>query len=353
MSAKRMSPLPFLDVAGGPYALGYALGRFGEAAVHNYLQHTPAWSTVMGYRGSPVVAAMAQQLELRFPRYWEELRGLADGLSLPLEDVFLWNCRGDLWAMAPDGCTTVQIPGRSSRWIGHNEDGDPGLAESCALARLVPDDGPAFTVFVYPGSLPGHTFAVTDQGLVQAVNNIRALVGGDGVPRMAMARASLDAMTLDEAVDLICATPRAGAFHVTLAQAGDPRLLSIEFTAGRFSAREVQTTSAHANHLVHDGTADLAQIVTGSSGDRQARADALCAESGDVAEYSFALRLLGDQAASGLPIYRPDPADPDGENTLASAVFHILPNRIEWEVYRGPQRSPDFRFSGGLLPDPP
>jgi hypothetical protein len=350
MSAKRVSLLPFLDFAGGPYALGHALGRFGAAAVHSYLRHTPAWSTVMGHRGSSAVAAMAEQLEARFPRYWEELRGLADGLGLPFEDVFLWNCRGDLWAMAPDGCTTLQIPGRSARWIAHNEDGDPGLAESCALARLVPDDGPAFTVFIYPGSLPGHTFAVTDQGLVQAVNIIRALAGGAGVPRMAMARATLDATTLDEAVDLIRATPRAGAFHVTLAQASDPRLLSVEFTASRFSVREVQTTSAHANHLIHDGTIDMPQIVTDSSRDRQARAEALCLEAGEFAENSFALRLLGDQAASGLPIYRPDSADPDGENTLASAIFHILPDRIDWEVYREPQRVPDFRFDG-LLPD--
>ncbi|WP_246682588.1 C45 family peptidase [Mesorhizobium sp. B3-2-1] len=228
-------------------------------------------------RDEPVVGPRFEQ----FPRYWAELQGLASGLELRFDDVFLWNCRGDIWAMAPDGCTTVQLPG-SPHVIGHNEDGDPDFAGHCALAHVASEGGNAFTAFVYPGSLPGHTFAVTSRGLVQTVNNIRPLAGGAGTPRMVLARAMLDAPGLDAALTLLRSAPRAGAFHLTLAQAGDERLLSVEFTAQALSADRVEAARVHSNHLIHADTGRMSQIVTGSSGVRQRRGEAAAGSGASV-----------------------------------------------------------------------
>lgn len=350
MSGEPAGVLPLLDLAGGPYAVGQALGRFGAAAVQKRLRHTRAWAGVMTHLGSAAATDLAARTEACLPKHWQELRGLADGLCLPFDEVFLWNCRGDLPSGAPDGCTTVQVPGTAERWIAHNEDGEPLLAGACGLARIAQDEGTGFTSFVYPGSLPGHSFAVTDRGLVQTVNNIRARESGAGLPRMVLARATLDAATLDEAVALIRRLPRSGAFHLTLAQAGDPRLLSVEFATGRCSAQEVRAVSSHANHLVHAAMADLPQVVTASSADRQARGDALCAGA-DAADGAFALRLLADRAPSQLPIHRTDPGDPDGENTLATAVFHVLTDRVDWAVHGDPRRPPDVAFGASLWPD--
>src|SRR3546814_333751 len=130
------------------------------------------------------------------------------------------------------------------------------------------DLGTAFTAFVYPGSLPGHAFAVTAAGLVQTVNNVRALDGGAGVPRMVLTRAVLDARDFDGAVALLRSAGRAGAFHLTLAQAGDDRLLSVEFTATCFSVRRITTPGVHANHPVHADLERDPHIVPGSSGKR-------------------------------------------------------------------------------------
>src|SRR5215475_7135444 len=98
-------------LSGASYEIGRQMGRLGADAVHGYLLKTPAWREIAARRGDPRLAAMGQLVEERFPNYALELRGLADGLGLPFDDVFAWNCRGDLWAMAPDGCTTVQQPG--------------------------------------------------------------------------------------------------------------------------------------------------------------------------------------------------------------------------------------------------
>src|SRR5690349_8226281 len=106
-----MPALGLIEISGSPYEAGQALGRSGALAAHRHLLHTAAWRDVMQWRGTPFAASMAALAQARFPRVWSELQGLADGLQVPFDDLFLWNCRGDVWAASPDGCTTVQLPG--------------------------------------------------------------------------------------------------------------------------------------------------------------------------------------------------------------------------------------------------
>ncbi|TGQ52242.1 peptidase C45 [Mesorhizobium sp. M1C.F.Ca.ET.193.01.1.1] len=349
MSHNADHRLSFINVAGSPYDVGAALGRFGQAALHEHFRTSAAWRELTARRADPRIGMMATIVRERFPRYWAELQGLAEGLELPFDDVFLWNCRGDIWAMAPDGCTTVQLPG-SLHIIGHNEDGDPDFAGRCALAYVDSAGGTPFTAFVYPGSMPGHTFAATSKGLVQTVNNIRPLAGGAGTPRMVLARAVLDAPDLDAALALLRSAPRAGAFHLTLAQAGDERLLSVEFTAQALSVDRVEAARVHSNHLIHADTGRMSQVVTGSSGVRQRRGELLLGQTVQSDPQGRVLGILWDAEDPELPIYRTDPADSDIENTLASAVFCIGADKVEWAVYDGAFEAARFDMRDGLVP---
>lgn len=341
--------LAFIEAAGSPYEVGRSLGRHARAIVTQYLVRTHAWASVMAFRDHPRIAKARALTAARFPRYLQEIEGIAEGLGLPFEEVFAWNCRGDVWAMAPDGCTTVLLPsgasGENRPQLAHNEDGHPGLRSGCALAHLRPAGGKAFTAFVYPASLPGHTFAVSEAGLALTVNNIRARQAGDGLPRMVLARAMLDCDTLDEATALVERAPRAGAFHFSLAQAGDPRLMSVEFTHAGCSVERVTAPACHANHLVHPAMAGEAQIVTGSSRARQRRGEAVLAGGG-----RDPLALLRDRADAALPIHRAQPDDPDDENTLATAVFEIASDRVAWRVYDRPEGPARFAAAAGLMP---
>lgn len=345
--------LPLIRVGGTPFETGAQLGRHARAIVHQYLVTTHAWASVMAFRDHPRIAAAKALTERRFPRHWQELQGMAEGLGLPFDDVFAWNCRGDVWAMAPDGCTTVLLPGvpGGQAWpvLAHNEDGHAGLRPGCVLAEVRPAGGKAFTAFVYPASLPGHTFAVTEAGLVQTVNNIRAQNADDGLPRMVLARATLDCESIDAAVSLIEHAPRAGAFHLSLAQAGDPRLVSLEFTHSGCSAIAAARPLCHANHLVHPALAGEAQIVTDSSQARQARGEAMLAAAGRRGD---PLALLRDRSNAALPVYRAQPDDPDDENTLATAVFEIGPDKVAWRVYDRGEGAARFTADAGLVPCP-
>ncbi|MGE0005753.1 MAG: C45 family autoproteolytic acyltransferase/hydrolase [Parvibaculaceae bacterium] len=345
MSTDRLAPLPVIEIAGRPYDAGAALGRHAAAIANGYLTRTHAWASVMAFRDDPRIAAARHMVEARFPRYWQELRGLADGLGLAFDDVFAWNCRGDVWAMAPDGCTTVLLPG-APPVLAHNEDGHAGLRNGCAIALVRSDGGRPFAAFLYPASLPGHAFAVTGAGLVQTVNNIRAQRAGHGLPRMVLTRAVLDCGGIDEAVGLIRGAARAGAFHIGLAQAGDPRLVSVEFTHSGCSVRVPARPECHANHLVHPDIRSEDQIVTASSRSRQRQGDRLIEGSGGRVLDPLAVLWNGTDAA--LPVYREQPDDPDDENTLATVLFEIA-DTVRWCVHDRAD-SPACHVFEGLTP---
>ena len=343
--------LKYLQVEGSPYELGLALGRFGKDAVHTLLLPSSAWASVMAWRGSAAVAAMQQLTQERFPAVWSEIEGLAAGLELPLDEVFLWNCRGDLWAMAPDGCTTVLLPGDAEQaaQLAHNEDGLPFFQGHCAMVKANVRGQCELVSFAYPGSIPGHTFAVNARGLGITVNNVRTRLVATGVPRMVLGRAALNLESALAVKDLLQDSPRAGGFHFSVAQAGRPSLTSIEFTTHRVSVVEVSKPAMHANHLVHPAMRHHPQVVTNSSGFRQERGEALLAAAAQAGEQAAALAILSDKHNAVFPILRLAADDSDDENTMATADMQVGKDAIRWTVLSGVDCQPQMHFVNATL----
>lgn len=338
MSDHASSELRAVRVAGAPHDMGHALGRAGRDAVHDVLRPLDYWAAVTSDRYDDAVARMASSTKARFPWIYQELQGLADGLGLPFRQVMAWNCRGDLMSNVPDGCTTVQFPG-DVPVIAHNEDGLPEFRGHAFMVDAAPLDAPEFTAVCYPGSIPGHTFAMTGAGLAQAVNNLRLRNVAPQIPRMVVGRAVLACRSVGDALDLLMRENQCGGFHFTLAQAGDGGIHSIEFGGGAAVHRQIDTPSAHANHALY---LDLphGQCVTRSSADRQARATGLI--EGGARD---ALAILRDSGGKGLPIHRSMPDDPDHENTLATAIIQVEKDGLSWEIHD--QRSKQPVHAGG------
>lgn len=339
MSEAFVAELGWVRATGTPYEIGVSLGRAGRAAVHQRLRQLDYWQAVTDERHLPIVTRLAARTQALFPEIHAELRGLADGLELPFMQVMAWNCRGDLMSNVPDGCTTVQLPGPTAV-LAHNEDGLRELHGSCFIAEVTGNSGAGFLACCYPGSLPGHTFAVTSGGIAQAVNNLRLRNVRPEIPRMVLGRAVLACKTIAEALDLLERENDCGGFHFTLAQVGDAGLHSVEFGGGVFSHKMIETASGHANHALHMNLPQT-QMITASSRDRQMRVRALL----DMG-VSDALRILRDTGGTGLPIHRTSSDDPDKENTLASAIISVNKYGVSWKFYD--QSSPEPIYSGDL-----
>lgn len=319
------NPIGWLSISGTPSDIGSAMGAQGRAAVHEHLIHSEIWSVITAPQNTETVARLMENTKCRFPEFHEELRGLAQGLQLPFTDVFAWNCRGDILASVPDGCTTIQTPGETIR-ISHNEDGLPFFRGHCFILDADPQASTAFRAFCYPGSLAGHTFGWNDVGLAHAVNNLRLRNVEARIPRMVLGRAVLASATLQDAENVLSHDPSCGGFHMTLAQAGNPKLLSVEYGGGAASVTQITSRNGHTNHALH--LVSEGQITTQSSGDRQAKVERLVTR-GEVTD----LDILRDTSGPGLPIRRDSPDDPDHENTLATCLFSVSKTGVEWRIY--------------------
>ncbi len=328
-------------IRGDHQAVGRQLGELARPIMAEYLARSPTWQALRVWQWHPWLASVDELIRVHQPGIWRELNGMAEALAMPAADLLLWNCRGDLLHTGPEGCTTLAVRRDDSRLIAHNEDGDPFLLDRCQLVDVRIDSEPRFISFYYPGSLPGHTFAANEAGLVQTINNVRLPGPDPGVPRQILARAILARTSLDEAVALLRDSPRAGGFHHTLAQAGDPRILSVETSPAVCSVQEIDRVYGHANHLIHEHADRQLQIVTRSSARRQARIDELARQLPERPEPADLRTALQDRADPALPIYRADPDDPDGENTLACACFELTEDTVEIRVFTGTASGPE------------
>jgi hypothetical protein len=338
-----------IEVAGDAYQVGRGLGEEAAGAIHETVVNVERYRALKrDWSGSDRLTALLAAARQAYPEFLREIEGIADGAGVGFDDIFLWNCRGDFPGGGDQshadaaGCTTVMISASETEpaVIAHNEDDQAELDGQCFLVRVRPSHGIGFTSFYSPGLLPGHTFAVNDAGLVQAVNNIQPHDQTAGIPRHIVARAVLASAGLDAAVAVLSRRDRASGFHHNLGQAGRSQLLSVEAPASMCVVHHVASAAVHSNHLVFPECADIAQEVTDSSASRQRRAEALISDG--ALEGRDASVVLGDHADADLPICRKRRGGTDPGYTLATAVFEVARDRVAWRVHSYPLAAPEF-----------
>lgn len=333
--AHSTNTLAWLTTSGTPFEIGAAMGAQGRDAVHQHLIHSPFWAQMTADLHAETVTRLKRNTQSRFPEFYEELRGLAAGLQLDFDDVFAWNCRGDILASTPDGCTSLQSPGDTIQ-ISHNEDGLPFFRGHCFILEAKPETSTGLHAFCYPGSIAGHAFGWNEAGLVQAVNNLRLQQVVPEIPRMVLGRAVLASNSLQGAISVLSEDPCSGGFHMSLAQAGQAELVSVEYGGGDVSVVEITNSNGHANHALHMPAEN--QIITQSSADRQSTLERLL-QAGKKGH----LDILRDTSGPGLPIRRDAEDDPDEENTLATGLFSVTKGGVDWKIYADKTGEPTYQ----------
>ena len=346
-----------LEIGGDAYQLGRGLGEAAASAIHEIIPRLTRFQALeKEWAGSDRLKALLGAARGAFPEYVREIEGIADGARVGFETMFLWNCRGDFPGGGDQehpedaGCTTVMMPARDDEpaIIAHNEDDQAELDGHCFLVRARPMEGIGFTSFYSPGLLPGHTFGINNAGLVQTINHVRPHDQTVGIPRHIITRAVLGSADLDTALAILDRGDRASGFHHNLGQAGDDRLLSVEAPATRCVVHSVDAATAHANHLIFPECADIHQETTESSDRRQRRATVLISEG--ALDGRDATTVLGDAEDPELPICRKRRGGVDTGYTLASAVFRIANDRVDWRVLSHPGKAPEFSGQNLLFP---
>ncbi|KAF9892092.1 hypothetical protein FE257_002498 [Aspergillus nanangensis] len=116
---------------GSPYEIGYHHGHLAKALVAKNVEFSLGFIRGSNKRApgdiDTVVNQLQQSIQSQWPRYYEEMQGLADGAGRCLAEIILLNTRTELaYGLAGDGCTSVYARGEQQQhhhaWQGQNWD---------------------------------------------------------------------------------------------------------------------------------------------------------------------------------------------------------------------------------------
>lgn len=258
-----------ISVEGTPSARGRQYGKLAARQVH---QCIAAYRDVFEHRaGLDWKAAIAHartfvdDIERFAPAAIEEMRGIAEGASVPFDAILVLNCRSELMFAAarskgetpPGECTSFAVtPEASSNGhilLGQNWDWVPFAREVCVLLEVRRDALPSFATIVEAGMLA--KVGVNAAGFGLCTNTLVSERDTDsrGVPYHVMLRSLLDAQSVDDASRILGSAQRALSANYLVADKSG-HAMNFETIAG--GKTQIHATGplngfiSHANHFL-------------------------------------------------------------------------------------------------------
>lgn len=205
----------------------------------------------------------ADSLQRLAPRYYEEIRGIADGAGVNVLDIIALNVRTEITfglftedtkvPVQSDGCTAVAC---------RDTDGNMLLAQNWDWQL---DQGP--NLFIYHVSQPGtglpDLVTVTEAGVISKIgfnskgvgvclNALRARgVDPNKLPIHIALRTCLESESMEKAVSALKSVGTAGSGHILIS--GPHGAIGLECTSTSIKDIELGPSGiVHTNHFIHD-----------------------------------------------------------------------------------------------------
>lgn len=268
-----IEPFPFVDVTGTPYERGRQHGAAVASRVKRSIQLYGGQLDELGYDAAGrtrLIGAFAREIEAFGAHYVEEMRGIADGAGVGLEDIVMINARTEVVAKArlekdrpieageeqelDDGCTgAVILPERSATGEiihGQNWDWKAECAETAIVLRVRRDDGPDILTFVEAGGLARS--GLNEAGVAITANYLESErdFTQTGVPLALIRRKVLEQEHFAMAMKAVSTTPKSCSNNMMIStRAG----FAIDFECAPDEAFPLYPENGmivHANHWV-------------------------------------------------------------------------------------------------------
>ncbi|XP_030454126.2 uncharacterized protein LOC115675546 isoform X2 [Syzygium oleosum] len=304
-----------------PRQLGFLIGRRFSGLIQSRLsrdlihqnQLLP-WARAPESR--PLLEALCENNRSKFPRYWEELVGTAEGGGVPVLDIVLINFRKEILPFIPEKeskshppekaieCSDVLVVGKSMAVAAHNEDANVALVGHTYIIKGTLSSGLCFISYTYAGELPSCAFGFNNNGMGFTLNAVppskEEIVAG-GIGRNFISRDLLEATSMTDAAGKIRSAEASVGHSYNLIDLKARRIHNIETASKtRLSVTEVdEAPFFHANMYLH---LQVKQVEDENSRSRQKRAAVLPKNS----KQDF-LSLLGDTDDAKYPIYMSGP----------------------------------------------
>jgi isopenicillin-N N-acyltransferase-like protein len=227
------------------------------------------------------VSRFQPMFERYCPHLLEEMRGLAEGAGVTLEEAVLCNIRGELGGAPAAGCTSYAIgrKGTARREViaGQNADLGSGTMPLAYVLHLQPKDKPEVLIWTFGGMLGYH--GMNSAGVAHFSN---ALSGGPsarfGMPEYLYERLMLECGSTEEVIDILRKLPLASNENFMICDRQGNIADAEATTAGPEVLRDNGAGYlAHTNHFLSDrySTTENLRLSLADSVPRLRRMDAL------------------------------------------------------------------------------
>ena len=311
-----------LLLAGSPYEMGYQNGRLLKEHVAK-LSETVVFIADAARAAKPeefadqtvtLEQALARTRPFVDARYFEELRGLADGAGLPVRTVQLANIFPEMFhcsGFALFGGATVGgrlLHGRILDYMTQ-----VGLQDHAVVVVAQPDDYNAFVTVGYAGFIGSVT------GMNEKQIAIGEMGGGgrgqwDGMPMSYLLRKALEeGDTLQQAVGIFRDTPRTCEYYYVVSDGKIPDARGLACSPERFEV--VEPGKAHPQLA-----RPVADTVLMSAGDRYEHLASLAEAQFGQIDVNAALDMMNRPVAMTSCLHRVLFAPAEGELWVANAI---------------------------------
>ncbi|KAM0939414.1 putative peptidase C45 [Dioscorea sansibarensis] len=293
------------------YRMGFLIGqRFSDLIRSRAARDVILQEQLLPFAQTPPGRELLEALSINnkeaYPRYWDEMLGMAEGSGIKLLNFrkevlpFVHMQGGPPEAVGGEDCSDVLVVNDSLAVAAHNEDANVALVGHAYVVRVALPNGLSFTAYTYAGELPSCAFGFNHNGVAFTLNAVPPAdteIMAGGIGRNFISRDLLEAAGLEDALIRIRSANASVGHSYNLVDVRNRKILNVETASGnRISVHEVGATPFfHANMYLH---LQMQQVPNESSLSRQRRAAQLSAES--KAEI---LSVLGDSADEKCPIY--------------------------------------------------
>lgn len=192
-----------------------------------------------------------KHIKTTWPRYYEEIKGVADGCGRDILDIVALNVRTEIaFGSFTDGCTSLSWHGTGGALLGQNWDWMPEQKKNMLILRIKGDgELPSIAMCTEAGIIG--KIGLNSNGVGVCLNAIRTKgCEPKKLPVHLGLRLALESRSAREAADKMEEIGMASAGHILIA---DPKeSIGFEFTTKTFARllKDDKSCVAHSNHLL-------------------------------------------------------------------------------------------------------
>jgi hypothetical protein len=321
---------------GTPFERGRTVGAALRDEIAASCDFTMGWAAGLGVDRGRIEGVLAPYdlATRRFaPDLDELIEGMAAGSGVDPVALRATNTFEELYGVLDpeavgepvERCTDALLAGVDGPILVHQEQWYVAERDHVAIVIDRPDDGIGVIAPVVASGLP--LVGMNAVGASMGAMSLTASDEREGIPRLVVARRTLDARDRDEAWATVTTGDRAGGYSWAWAFP-DGTTAVVETTAT--TASELDGATTHTNHALDDSVSRVCPAGSDGSASRLARIAALTSER-EVWTVEEACSLLTDHGADGQDIcVHPVPDEGPESSAVMFGMVADVANRTLW-----------------------